>query len=188
MGLFDKIFGKPDPRAGILHGGIALADETERIYRNQLESISPTGAGLLKARLISSTFASAVYLIGGCGRGRSEEDTNSFFSACSGIAMQPFHQPGFHPSVSQQEAVSIASSFVMPVLRLIMAESEEGPSTLDHKTEAFKKLIGIYHDCLAESAGTKRYNALMRHNLETAAESIIWTHFRFLANTLQQIR
>jgi hypothetical protein len=186
MGLFSRLFGKRDHSASILQAGVALADEVERVYRNQLESLPPTGTGLLKARLLSSSFAAAVYIVGDCAK--NQEDMFSFINACSGIAMRPFNQPGANLRLSRQDAASFAGAFMTKALKLIQSELSDGPSTLDRKTEPFQKLINMYHHCLAESVGEQRYKAQMKQKLETFAESIIWTHFRFLGDMLNQVK
>ncbi|MGB8354773.1 MAG: hypothetical protein WCD79_12840 [Chthoniobacteraceae bacterium] len=186
MGLFGKIFGKVDCTEVILHSGMTIAAETERVYRAHLGDNLPTGVGLLKARLLSSTFAAAVFIIGRCGK--SDAENYSFMQACSGIAMKPFNQPGGNPTVSRSKAEAFAPSFMSKALRLIQAELSEGPSNTDVKTEAFQKLVNMYHHCLAESVGEERYKTSMKGDFEAYAETVIWTHFHFLSDMLKAVK
>jgi hypothetical protein len=89
---------------------MALADETERVYRNQLEGISPTGRRLLKSRLLSLTFPLAAYVIGKCAK--TEQDAVEFSMACSGVAMLPLSQSDATPTIARSEAESFAASFM----------------------------------------------------------------------------
>jgi hypothetical protein len=185
MGFFSQLFGRPDSRESILRAGMALADETERVYRNQLEGISPTGRGLLKARLLSLTFPVAAYVIGKCAK--TEQDAFEFSMACSGVAMIPLSQPGATPTIARSEAKSFAASFMSKAFKLIQSELAEGPSSIGRKTDAFRQLVEMYHHCLAESAGEMSYQSRLRSEMELPAESVMWTHFRFLTNMLQRV-
>jgi hypothetical protein len=185
MSFLSQLFGKPDYREHILEAGIALANETERVYRNQLESVSITGRGLLKARLISATFSVAVYFFGT--RIKNKQDAYDFSMACSGLAMRSLSRLGASPTISRDEAMTFADSFMSKILSLIQAELADGPSTLEHKTEAFRQIVETYHQCLAESAGQQYFQSQLRRELELPAESVIWTHFRFLSDMLQQV-
>ena len=184
MGLFDKLFGKPDHSDGILREGFGLATEIERVYRNQLESIPPTGIGLYKARLLSATFALAAYKIGGCSKGR--EDLLQFVNQCSGIAFAPFAQPGANPSFSKESAASFSADFMNNVFKLIQSELTDGPSNLNQRTTAFHQLLEVYHQCLAESIGEARYKT-QKQERALEVESIIWSHLRFLEDLLGRL-
>lgn len=184
MGLFDKLFGKPDHSEGILREGFALATEIERVYRNQLESIPPTGIGLYKARLLSATFALAAYKIGRCSK--CQEDLLQFINQCSGIAFAPFAQPHANPSFSKEFAASFSGNFMTMVFNLIQSELTDGPSNLDRRTTAFFQLMEVYHHCLAESIGEARYQT-QKQERALEVESIIWSHLRFLENLLGRL-
>jgi len=184
MGLFGNLFGKPDHTEAILTAGLALADEMERVYRNQLESISPTGVGLYKARLLSATFSLAAYKLGGCAK--SKDDLLRFINQCSGIALTPLIAPGANPQFSKELAVFFTADFMSDVFKLIQSELTDGPSTLNQQTKAFSELKQIYHGCLVASIGEEQYrNQRQRRDLEV--ESIIWSHLRHLENVLGQI-
>jgi hypothetical protein len=55
------------------------------------------------------------------------------------------------------------------------------------QTDAFRQLVEMYHHCLAESAGEVSYQGRLRSEMELPAESVMWTHFRFLTDMLHQL-
>lgn len=134
MGLFNKLFGQSDSTEVCIEWGMRLCDEIERVYRNHVHPVAPTGIGLLKARLLASCFVHTAYLFG-CARG--EEDAEQFFVACSGIAMRPFNQSGFSPSISREQASSFATDFMLKGSRAIRSELKDGPSTVTRETQHF---------------------------------------------------
>lgn len=186
MGILDTLFGKPDYRQSILDSTVAIVNETERVYRNHLGAVSPTGDGLLKARLLSSAFGAAIYIVGECTK--SEEDALRFFDACIDIAMRPFSLPCISPENRQQEHIVAARKFMLEVFKLIQSEVMTGPSYIEETTDAFQELVIVYQHCLRESLGEHQYLNYIRHNSDCYADSIIWTHLRFLDDSVKQTR
>ena len=143
MGLLRLLFGKADYRQPILDATIALANETERVYRNHLEDISPSSDGLLKLRLFSAAFGVMVYGAADCPSG--EEDFLRFLYQCVDVAMRPFSQPCITKENRHDPHIAAAGNFLFEVFRLIQAEMTSGPSSVGNKTPAFESLAAVYH-------------------------------------------
>lgn len=189
MGLFDKLFGKPDPASTVIEWGLRVCDEMERVYRSHLE-LTPsrggiTGVGLLKARLFAASFVHIAYFFG-CGR--SGEDVAQFMQMCNGMAIRPFYQPGFSPSISREQAESFSSAFMLKAYRLLRDEVTKGPSTLSQHSESFDKLVGMYHHCLAESCPPGSYTQSVRNQLNEFAEGATWTTLHAMGQQIEALR
>ncbi len=189
MGLFDKLFGKPDPTNAVIEWGLRVCDEMERVYRNHLD-LTPsrggvTGVGLLKARLFAASFIHTAYFYG-CGR--SGEDVSQFMQMCSGMALRPFSQPGFSPAFSREQAASFASDFMLKAYRLLRDEMQIGPSNLMQRTPSFDHLVGMYHHCLAESCPAGTYTQTVRNQLNEYAEGAVWSTLRAMTEQIAALR
>ena len=186
MGLLKFIFGRPDYRQPILDSTVALANEAERIYRNQLENIPPSNDGLLKVRLFSCAFGIAVFAAGECDKG--EEDAIRFLYECIDIAMRPFSQPRITLETRRQPHIVAAGKFITEVVKLIDSEMTSGPSRLENTTLAFQELVEVYRHCLKESAGDLHYERHIRYNPNICAASVVWTHLRFVEDSVKAVR
>jgi len=176
-------------------GCLPAINETERVYRNELEVIfrrrrienhALSGVGILKARLFTASFMAGAYIFGGYARG--EEDAFEMVQFCSGCAMEPFSNPSYRPSVSREEAISFTSNFMNKILKLIEQELTTGPSTLGVQTDAFRHLVDLYHDCLAETVGSKGYRQRFRDDFSIFAEQLVWSNLRLCTETIDALK
>ncbi len=158
MGLFGKLFGGGSPEKDmytLLHGpSVEMADEMERVYRGQLDIYSEdysateiSARGVLKARLFGATFMLVAFTL----KWRETQHIDKMMQATSGIGMLAFESSNCIPQLSKKDAVSFAGDYIMKVLKAILAEVKQAPSTPDNPSEGLEKLVKLWVEALMES-------------------------------------
>ena len=186
MGLFRRLFTRRSPKEALIAGCIPAVDETERVYRNQLEGYALSGAGLLKARLFSASFIASAYMYGGYAS--DENDAMEVINMCSGVAWKSFSDPSFRPTFSQEEATCLAPGFMSNIIKLIKQELETGPSQISFQTAAFQGLVDVYHSCLAETVGVDEYGGDLRREYHHCAQGMVWANLRVFTEVMEALK
>ena len=104
MGFLTNLFRGSSPEKDmyrVLSGPSAeMANEMERIYRNQISihqeecpDVQLSAKGILKARLFGVTFMVFAF----ANKWKDESAVNVMANASSGVAMEPFVSPTYHP-------------------------------------------------------------------------------------------
>lgn len=165
MSWLGRLFGKRSPerlRRTILFEARRMADKATTAYLTHLKcyselmgtgrTASPSGIGLLKAR------SHAVAMLAFCWQSRWPDDWEGIlelFNLLSGVAVEPLVDGSSGVSVDLAEVKSsgLAKEYMLPVYSSFLQEIHSGPTTLEHETEGFRKMIELYQDALRESLG-----------------------------------
>lgn len=172
MSFLKSLFGKPSPQelmASLLQGlGTQMADEMERVYRGQIEAYSKdfspcqvNAKGLLKARLFGVSFAIIIFRK----KSGSTDYLTEMMNASSGLAMLPLSSAGSAPSISRETAASFAGEYMTRVVKNILIELEQGPSTPTDRSAGFAGLVSCYEEALVESIGTGNFTPQVKGRL-----------------------
>lgn len=187
MSFLKSLFGKPSPQslmASLLQEpGTQMADEMERVYRGQIEAYSQDFApcqvnakGLLKARLFGVSFALLIFRK----KSGSTDHLPEMMNASSGLAMLPLSSPGSTPSISRETAASFAGEYMTRVVKNILLDLEQGPSTPTNRSVGFAGLVSCYEEALAESIGASNFTPQVKQRFFPMVAGAVYANLGFM--------
>lgn len=193
MSFLKSLFGQPSTEklmATLLTGpGRMLADETERVYRGQIEAFSEDShpcdldaKGVLKARLFGVSFIPAIFRM----QAGSSDRFMDMVNACSGLAMLPFESPTYKPSINRDVALSFASDYMTRVIKSIFLDLEHGAGEGENKNNGRIGLYICYEEALKDSFGLNNYTREARLEYFPIIMGTVDGNLRFMYENIQR--
>ncbi len=181
MGILSFLLGRAGIGDKILKALISALDEmvreAERIYRRRLDLLRSegvnaplTGQGLLKARLLGSSYLVLAFAVK-CADS-DELCIGRFMEVATGIAFMPFAEDDSYPRLRREDALAFSGDFLMSALRAIAKELKEGPSFPFRQTSGFRELVDLYHQAVCDSVGSDTYRRNSESYGSTPAERL----------------
>ncbi len=191
MSFLKSLFGKTSPQElmySLLRGpGTQMADEMERVYRGQIEAYSQdftmcqvSAKGLLKARLFGVSFV----LLPFRKKSGGSDHLPEMMDASSGLAMLPFSSPGYVPYISRETAASFTGEYMTRVVKNILIELRQGPSTPADMSAGFSGLVLCYEEALIESIGASNFTPQVKERFFPMVAGAVNANLGFMHQNL----